>query len=58
MRVVHITLHYLDGWGYQDNLLPLYQQRAGASVTVVTDNGHFPRSMSAQECQAIRGQGR
>ena len=57
MKVVHITLHYLDGWGYQDNLLPLYQQRAGASVTVVTDNGHFPRSMSAQERQAILDKG-
>ena len=57
MKVVHITLHYLDGWGYQDNLLPLYQQRAGTSVTVVADNGHFPPSMSAKERQAMLDKG-
>ncbi len=57
MKVVHITLHYLDGWGYQDNLLPLYQQRSGASVTVVADNGHFPHSMTPEERQAILDKG-
>ena len=57
MKVVHITLHYLDGWGYQDNLLPQYQQRAGHEVTVLADNGHFPRSMSAEERQAILDKG-
>ncbi len=57
MKIVHITLHYLDGWGYQDNLLPLYQQRSGASVTVVADNGHFPHSMTPGERQAILDKG-
>jgi glycosyltransferase involved in cell wall biosynthesis len=57
MKVVHITLHYLDGWGYQDNLLPLYQAHAGHSVTVLADNGHFPHSMSIQERQGILGKG-
>ena len=57
MKILHITLHYADGWGYQDNLLPLYQQRSGAMVTVVADNGHFPHSMTPQERQAILDQG-
>ena len=57
MKIVHITLHYLDGWGYQDNLLPLYQQRAGHRVTVLADNGHFPQSMPLQERQAIVDKG-
>lgn len=57
MKVVHITLHYLDGWGYQDNLLPLYQQRAGLSVTVLADNGHFPPSMAIQERRLILEKG-
>ena len=57
MKVVHITLHYLDSWGYQDNLLPLYQHSFGASVTVVSDNGHFPHSMAPEERQAILDKG-
>lgn len=57
MKIVHITLHYLDGWGYQDNLLPLYQRRSGASVTVVADNGHFPHSMTPAERQAVLDKG-
>ena len=57
MKVVHITLHYLDGWGYQDNLLPLYQARAGHSVTVLADNRHFPHSMKLQEREAILKKG-
>lgn len=57
MKVVHITLHYLDGWGYQDNLLPLYQQRSGVSVTVAADNRHFPHSMAPGERQAILDKG-
>lgn len=42
MKIVHITLHYLDGWGYQDNLLPLYQEKAGNDVVVISDVNHLP----------------
>ena len=42
MKIVHITLHYRDGWGYQDNLLPLYQQKAGNDVVVISDINHLP----------------
>lgn len=41
MRIIHIALNYIDGWGYQENLLPLYQQTAGHKVTVVSDNQHY-----------------
>lgn len=41
MKIVHIALNYIDGWGYQENLLPLYQQTAGHKVTVVSDNHHY-----------------
>lgn len=41
MKIVHITGIYVDGWGYQENLLPQYQQRAGHDVVVVADNDHL-----------------
>lgn len=41
MKFVHITHHYIDGWGYQDNLLPEYQLRQGWDVTVISDNDHL-----------------
>jgi len=47
MKILHITLHYIDGWGYQDNLLPQYQRAAGHEVVIVTDTGHLPEPVRA-----------
>ena len=44
MKIVHVTHHYIDGWGYQDNLLPKYQQKSGNDVVVLTENSHLPQS--------------
>lgn len=44
MKIVHVTHHYIDGWGYQDNLLPKYQQKNGHDVVVLADNSHLPQS--------------
>lgn len=44
MKIVHVTHHYIDGWGYQDNLLPKYQQKEGHDVVVLTNNSHLPSS--------------
>lgn len=41
MKIVHITESYIEGWGYQENLLPLYQRRAGHDVTVISNNHHL-----------------
>lgn len=41
MKIVHITESYIEGWGYQENLLPLYQKRAGHDVVVVSNNNHL-----------------
>lgn len=40
MKIVHLCLSgpYNDNWGYQDNLLPLYQQKLGHDVTVIATN--------------------
>lgn len=44
MKIVHITLHYNDGWGYQDNLMPAYQRKQGDNVTVLTENAHLQKN--------------
>lgn len=36
MKVVHFSPIYIDGWGYQDNLLPLYFKELGHETTVIT----------------------
>lgn len=41
MKIVHISENYIEGWGYQENLLPLYQKRAGHDVVVISDNAHL-----------------
>lgn len=40
MRIVHIvpSAPYNDYWGYQDNLLPKYQQKLGHDVYIITTN--------------------
>lgn len=41
MKIVHISESYIEGWGYQENLLPLYQKLAGHEVVVVSNNNHL-----------------
>lgn len=46
LKIVHLCLSgpYNDNWGYQDNLLPLYQQNLGHDVTVIATNTmHGPK---------------
>lgn len=40
MRIVHIAPNapYNEGWGYQENLLPKYQAKAGHAVTLIITN--------------------
>lgn len=57
MKIVHITHHYIDGWGYQDNLLPEYQCRQGDEVTVVSDNDHLKYLKNSDLATAIRAKG-
>lgn len=39
MKIVHICLSglYMDGWGYQDNMLAKYHRRAGHDVSVIAN---------------------
>jgi len=40
MKIVHLSLEapYNEGWGYQENILPKYQVKAGHDVTLVITN--------------------
>ncbi|WP_214756194.1 glycosyltransferase family 4 protein [Exiguobacterium sp. s157] len=38
MRVLHIQQYFNEGMGYQENILPYYQQKLGHDVVLVTSN--------------------
>jgi len=58
MKVVHICMvAYIDGWGYQDNLLPDYMTQAGHDVVVVTSKNHFPSFLKETEIRKIQEKG-
>ncbi len=57
MKIVHITSNYIEGWGYQENLLPLYQQRAGHDVVVISDNEHLRYAQNPILAEKIIKQG-
>ena len=43
MRIVHICLacFYIEGWGYQENIIPKYHAKAGHEVMVLTSDYMF-----------------
>lgn len=57
MKIVHISENYIEGWGYQENLLPLYQKRAGHDVVVISDNEHLKYVQSKELADRISKQG-
>ncbi len=57
MKIVHITENYIEGWGYQENLLPLYQKRAGHDVVVISDNDHLKYAQNPALAEIIIGRG-
>lgn len=57
MKIVHISENYIEGWGYQENLLPLYQKRAGHDVVVISDNEHLKYVQNQELADKIIKQG-
>lgn len=58
MKIVHICLSgYIDGWGYQENLLPTYQARAGHNVSVISSSNHYPSFLKKEELKSIQAKG-
>lgn len=50
MKIVHICLSapYVDGWGYQENLLPEYLHKLGIENHVITSNDNHPDYLNAK----------
>lgn len=57
MKIIHITENYIEGWGYQENLLPLYQKRAGHDVVVISDNDHLKYAQNPTLAEKIISRG-
>lgn len=60
MKIVHICLsgQYIDGWGYQENLLPHYLHMAGTENIVVTSSNSFPAYVKSDTIKDIISKGR
>lgn len=59
MKIVHICLsgQYLDGWGYQENLLPYYLQKEGVENIVIASANYFPSFLATEKREEIVSKG-
>lgn len=48
---------YTEGWGYQENLLPEYEAKAGYDTYVFASLNHFPSYIAEEEKKAIVSRG-
>lgn len=59
MKLVNVCVNpYIDGWGYQENLLPDYEAKAGIETVVIAQANHFPKYLSKESIQKIKQKGR
>ena len=59
MKIVHICISapYIDGWGYQENLLPRYLQKKGVENYVIASRNDFPPYLKPEDKAAIIAKG-
>lgn len=59
MKIVHICISapYIDGWGYQENLLPKYLQKLKTENSVVASANDFPVYLKQEHVDAIKSRG-
>ena len=59
MRIVHICISspYIDGWGYQENLLPAYLQDIGVDNCVIAPIDNFPSYVKSSDIDEVRAKG-
>lgn len=60
MKIIHCCFgieHYIDTWGYQQNLLPLYCAKAGHETVVLASNDTFPSFVKQDVIEAIKAKG-
>lgn len=59
MKIVHICLNaYIDGWGYQENMITQYQKKKGYEVEIIASATHFPKYLTDEEIKAIKNRGK
>ena len=58
-RIAHICLcgQYLDGWGYQENILSRYLVKAGCDNHVIASANDFPSYLPESAVSAIKAMG-
>lgn len=60
MKIVHCCFgmeHYLDTWGYQQNILPMYHAKMGHETTVLASNDTFPTMAGGKLVEEIKSKG-
>lgn len=60
MKIVHVCLgieHFIDTWGYQQNLLPAYHARLGLETVVVAAQNALPTFVDRETREKIREKG-
>lgn len=59
MKIVHVCIAapYIDGWGYQHNLLPAYLKKAGVDNYVIGSDRVFPAYVKPDVVAAIQAKG-
>lgn len=60
MKIAHICISapYIDGWGYQENLLPAYLCKVGCENVVIAPSDTFPNYLSPDEVERIKAKGK
>ena len=59
MKIVHISISapFIDGWGYQENLLSRYLQKAGTDNYIIASATDFPKYLKQEVVNEIKSKG-
>ena len=59
MKIVHISISgpFIDGWGYQVNLLTKYLQKEGVQNYIVASSNDFPSYLKREKVEEIKAKG-
>lgn len=60
MKILHCCFgieHYIDTWGYQQNLLPMYHSKLGYDTVVLASNDTYPSFVNKEVLDEIKAKG-
>ena len=60
MKIIHCCFgneHYIDTWGYQQNILPLYHAKLGHDTIVLASNDTYPSFVNKNVIDEIKKKG-